>query len=203
MCRFLVVILLLGLALSTVASSPAMAQDLPGVSEGRYVSPQFGHSLAWDDSWRAERSVSRPGFDAFVLTNGVSEVVLSATTRYAGSTGFIATPEQCAQSSLRALNVKPGTTPTPLQDASEAADANVREIFWLEVAYDATDDTPMIAYVSCRPLGLRNGAMQTFIHLAPEADYATEKVNVDALLESYAPPALDLDQLDPGEWPMP
>lgn len=203
MRRIPVVIFMVVLMLTTASSPSALAQDFPGVRDGRYVSPQFGYSLAWDDDWQAERAVSRPGFEAVVISNGVSDVILSATTRFAGSTGFIATPEQCAQLSLRALNVKPGTTATPLQDASDAADANVREFFWLEVAYDTADDAPMIAYVSCRPLGLRNGAMQTFMHLAPAADYAAEKVTVDALLESYAPPALDLDQLDPGEWPMP
>lgn len=203
MRRFLIAVLIFVLMVTSIARSSVLAQDLPGVSEGRYVSPQFGYTLAWDDDWQAERAVSRPGFEAVVISNGVSDVILSATTRYAGSTGFMATPEQCAHLSLRALNVKPGTTPTPLQDANEAADVDVREIFWMEVAYDAADDTPMIAYVSCRPLGLRNGAMQTFLHLAPEADYATEKATVDALLASYAPPALDLDLLDPGEWALP
>lgn len=201
MRRSLIAVLILTLAV--ILSPSVTAQELPGVNDERYVSPQFGYSLAWDEDWQAERSISRSGFDALVLANGVSEVVLSATTRYAGSTGFMATPQQCAQSSLRALTAKPGTTPVVLHDASDAPDADVRDIFWMEVTYNTADGMPMIAYVSCRHLGLSNGAMQTFMHLSPEAAYAEEKAVVDVLLETYAPPTLDLDQLDPGEWPRP
>ena len=100
----------IGLLLVLVAGA-AMAQETPD-NDGSYVSPQFGYSLGWDEDWQVERSVSRPGFDALELSNGVSAVVLSATTRYAGSTGFIATPQQCAQLSLRAVKPKPGTTPS-------------------------------------------------------------------------------------------
>src|SRR5215212_8090998 len=82
-------------ALLAAAPVVAGAQELSGVSGSRYVSPQFGYSLQWDDAWQVDRALSRPGFDALVLSDGPSEVVLSATTGYAGATGFIASPEQC------------------------------------------------------------------------------------------------------------
>jgi len=87
-------------------------------------------------------------------------------------------------------------TGTPRQ----AAEGN---LFWMEVGYDAADGTPTRAYVSCRGLGLDNGAMQTFIHLAPARDYDMEVTAVDALLKGYEAPRLDLDRLDQGARPLP
>jgi len=191
-------------ALLAAAPVVAGAQELSGVSGSRYVSPQFGYSLQWDDAWQVDRALSRPGFDALVLSDGPSEVVLSATTGYAGATGFIASPEQCARQSLGALIARPGTQPTVLQDdTGTPRQAAEGDLFWMEVGYDATDGTPMTAYVSCRGLGLDNGAMQTFIHLAPARDYDAEVAAVDALLEGYAAPRLDLDRLDQGARPLP
>ena len=188
------------------ATSPimAVAQEYPGVSGSRYVSPQFGYGLTWDDAWQVDRALSRPGFDALVLTNGTSDVVLSATTGYAGATGFIASPEQCVEQSLGALIARPGTQPTGLKnDSGEPRQAAEGNLFWMVVGYDAADGTAMTAYVSCRGLGLQNGAMQMFIHLAPEAEYDAEETVVDALLDSYEAPRLDLDRLDQGARPEP
>ena len=61
----------------------------------------------------------------------------------------------------------------------------------------------MTAYVSCRGLGLGYGAMQTLIHLALTSEYDTEVIAVDALLEGYKAPRLDLDSLDWGARPEP
>ena len=61
----------------------------------------------------------------------------------------------------------------------------------------------MTAYVSCRGLGLENGAMQMFIHLAAAGEYDAEEIVVNALLESYEAPRLDLDRLDQGARPAP
>jgi hypothetical protein len=189
-----------------LATTPivAVAQEYPGVSGSRYVSPQFGYALTWDDAWQVDRARSRPGFDALVLTNGTSEVVLSATTGYAGATGFMATPEQCVEQSLDALIARPGTEPTVLQnDSGEPRQATEGNLFWMVVGYDAADSTAMTAYVSCRGLGLENGAMQTFIHLAAAGEYDAEEIVVNALLESYEAPRLDLDRLDQGARPAP
>jgi len=189
-----------------LAATPlvAAAQDNSGVSGSRYVSPQFGYSLRWDDAWQVDRALSRPGFDALVLSNGTSDVVLSATTGYAGATGFIASPEQCARQSLGALMARPGMQPTVLRDDTGAPrQAAEGSLFWMEVGYDAADGTAMTAYVSCRGLGLDNGAMQTFIHLAPASSYDKEVAAVDALLERYEAPRLDLDRLDQGASPLP
>ena len=189
-----------------LATTPivAVAQEYPGVSGSRYVSPQFGYALTWDDAWQVDRARSRSGFDALVLTNGTSEVVLSATTGYAGATGFMATPEQCVEQSLDALIARPGTEPTVLQnDSGEPRQAIEGNLFWMVVGYDAADSTAMTAYVSCRGLGLENGAMQTFIHLAAAGEYDAEEIVVNALLESYEAPRLDLDRLDQGARPAP
>jgi hypothetical protein len=191
-------------ALFSATPIVVVAQDFPGVSDSRYVSPQFGYSLRWNDAWQVDRALSRPGFDALMLSNGTSDVVLAATTGYAGASGFIASPEQCAQQSLGALMARPGTQPTVLRDDTgtprQAAEGN---LFWMEVGYDAADGMAMTAYVSCRGLGLDNGAMQTFIHLAPARDYDSEITEVDALLEGYEAPRLDLDRLDQGARPLP
>ncbi len=92
----------------------------------------------------------------------------------------------------------------PLQDDTgsprQGSEAN---LFWIEVGYAAADGAPMNAYVSCRGLGLSNGAMQTFIHLAPAQDYDAEVLTVDALLDAHEAPRLDLDQLDQGAGPIP
>jgi hypothetical protein len=189
-----------------LAATPivAVAQEYPGVSGSRYVSPQFGYSLEWNDAWQVDRTLSRPGFDALMLTNGTSDVVLSATTGYAGATGFVASPEQCVKQSLDALLARPGTQPTVLQDdTGEPRQATEGNLFWMVVRYDAADGTAMTAYVSCRGLGLDNGAMQTFIHLAASGEYDAEVIGVDALLESYEAPRLDLDRLDQGARPEP
>jgi hypothetical protein len=189
-----------------LAATPivAVAQEYPGVSDSHYVSPQFGYSLRWDDAWQVDRTLSRPGFDALVLSNGTSDVVLAATTGFAGATGFIASPEQCAQQSLGALIARPGTQPTVLRDDTGAPrQATEGNLSWMEVGYDAADGTTMTAYVSCRGLGLDNGAIQTFIHLAPARDYDNEVTGVDALLEGYEAPRLDLDRLDQGARPLP
>lgn len=99
---------------------------------------------------------------------------------------------------------RPGTTAFVRQDGTGAPmQADDGELFWMEVTYRAVDGTPMIAYVSCRSVGLRNGAMQTFLHLAPEPSYAAQSAAVDALLESYSAPTLDLDRLDQGTRPEP
>jgi hypothetical protein len=45
--------------------------------------------------------------------------------------------------------------------------------------------------------------MQTFIRLAPESEYDAEEITVDALLEGYEAPRLDLDRLDRGARPEP
>ena len=191
-------------ALLTATPNAAVAQEYPGVSGSRYVSPQFGYSLRWDDAWQVDRALSRPGFDALVLSNGTSDVVLTATTGFAGATGFIASPEQCAQQSLGALIARPGTQPTVLRDdTGTPRQATEGNLFWMEVGYDAADGTAMTAYVSCRGLGLDNGAMQTFIHLSPARDYDMEVTAVDALLEGYQAPRLDLDRLDQGAGPLP
>jgi hypothetical protein len=192
--------------MALLAATPivAVAQEYPGVPVSRYVSPQFGYSLRWDDAWQVDRALSRPGFDALVLSNGTSDVVLSATTGYAGATGFMASPEQCVKQSLGALVTRPGTQPTVLEDdTGTPRQATEGNLFWMEVGYDAADGTPMTAYVSCRGLGLGNGAMQTFIHLAPAGDYDAEVAAVDALLEGYEAPRLDLDRLDQGARPEP
>ncbi len=190
-----------------LATNPivAVAQEYPGVSGSRYVSPQFGYALQWDDAWQVDRALSRPSFDAIVLSNGTSDVVLSATTGYAGATGFVASPEQCVEQSLGAFMARPGTQPTVLlDDAGEPRQAAEGNLFWMVVGYDAADGTAMTAYVSCRGLGLDNGAMQTFIHLAAAGAYDAEEIAVDALLESYEAPRLDLDRLDraPGQSPL-
>jgi len=190
--------------LAPLLAAPTTAQFFPGVSDARYVSPRFGYALSWDDTWRLDRSISRPGFDGLVLSNGVSDVVLTATTGFAGTTGFIATPEQCVQQSLAALVRRPGTQPVPLQDeAGMPRQGSEPDLFWMEVGFAAADGAPMNAYVSCRGLGLSNGAMQTFIHLAPALDYDAEVLTVDALLDGYEAPRLDLDQLDQGAGPIP
>jgi hypothetical protein len=67
-------------------------------------------------------------------------------------------------------------------------------LFWMEVGYDATDGTRMTAYVSCCRIGMDDGAMQTFIHLAPAEDYYAERSAVDALWEGYEAPRLDLNR---------
>jgi len=189
-----------------LATTPiaAVAQAYPGVSGSRYASPQFGYALTWDDAWQVDRALSRPGFDALVLTNETSDVVLSATSGYAGATGFMASPEQCVEQSLGALIARPGTQPTVLKnDTGEPRQAAEGNFFWTVVGYDAADGTAMTAYVSCRGLGLENGAMQTFIHLAPAGEYDAEEIVVDALLDSYQAPRLDLDRLDQGARPEP
>ena len=186
------------------APTVAVAQEQPGVSGSRYVSPQFGYALRWDDAWQVDRALSRPGFDVLVLTNGTSDVVLSATTGYAGATGFMASPEQCVEQSLSALIALPGTQPSVLEDNSGKPRQGMEgNLFWMEVGYDAADGTAMTAHVSCRGLGLGNGAMQTFIHLAPADEYDAEAIVVDALLEAYEAPRLDLDRLDQGPRPEP
>src|SRR5215210_4002287 len=204
MRRMFVLVIASVVALLTATPIVAVAQEYPGVSGSRYVSPQFGYSLRWDDTWQVDRALSRPGFDALVLSNGTSDVVLSASTGYAGATGFMASPEQCVEQSLGALVARPGTQPTVLEDDTgkprQGAEGN---LFWMEVGYDAEDGTAMTAYVSCRGLGLGNGAMQTFIHLAPARDYDMEVTAVDALLEGYQAPRLDLDRLDQGARPLP
>ena len=59
----------------------------------------------------------------------------------------------------------------------------------------------MTAYVSCRGLDLGNGAMQTLIHLASTSECDAEEIAVDALLEGYKAPPLDLDRLERGARP--
>jgi hypothetical protein len=59
----------------------------------------------------------------------------------------------------------------------------------------------MTAYVSCRGLGLGNGATQTLIHLALTSEYDAEVIAGDALLEGYKAPPIDLDRLDRGARP--
>jgi hypothetical protein len=178
---------------------PAAAQNFPGVSGTRYVSPQFGYELQWDDSWQAERSLSRPGFDALALSNGTSYVVLATATGDAAATGFVASPEQCVQQALSAIIVQPGTQPVLREDASGApSQGNEDGLVWLEFNYAAFDGSLMVAYVSCEDIGLGDGAMQTLIHSAPERDYDAEVIAVDALLAGYEAPRFDLDQLDPA-----
>jgi hypothetical protein len=191
-------------ALLATTPTVAVAQEYPGVSGSRYVSPQFGYALEWDDACQVDRALSLPGFDALVLTDGTSDVVLSATTGYAGATGLVASPEQCVKQSLDALMARPGTQPTVRQDdTGEPRQAAEGNLFWMVVGYDTADGTAMTAYVSCRGLGLDNGAMQTFIRLAPESEYDAEEITVDALLEGYEAPRLDLDRLDRGARPEP
>jgi hypothetical protein len=191
-------------ALLATTPTVAVAQEYPGVSGSRYVSPQFGYALEWDDAWQVDRALSLPGFDALVLTDGTSDVVLSATTGYAGATGLVASPEQCVEQSLGALMARPGTQPTVRQDdTGEPRQAASGNLFWMVVGYEAADGTAMTAYVSCRGLGLDNGALQTFIHFAPESEYDAEEIAVDALLEGYEAPRLDLDRLDRGARPEP
>jgi hypothetical protein len=94
---------------------------------------------------------------------------------------------------------RPGTQPTVRQDdTGEPLQAASGNLFWMVVGYEAADGTAMTAYVSCRGLGLDNGALQTFIHLAPESEYDAEEIAVDVLLEGYEAPRLDLDRLDRG-----
>lgn len=85
MRRLLLSVLLM--ALFAAAHPSASAQEMPGLGETRYISPQFGYGLEWDDAWHVERSLSRPGFEALVLSNDTSQVALSATTGFAGATG--------------------------------------------------------------------------------------------------------------------
>ncbi len=73
----------------------------------------------------------------------------------------------------------------------------------MEIGYDTADGVAMTAYVSCRQLGLDNGATQMFIHHAPARDYDLEVTQVDSLLESCEAPRLDLDRLDQGTRPEP
>jgi hypothetical protein len=200
--------LLLALAIlllvAPLTSATTAAQALPGVAGNRYVSPQFGYSLQWDKAWQVDRSLTRPGFDALQLSNGTSEFVLSSTTGYAGATGLVANPEQCVESSAAALVTRPGTQPALLQDESgQPRQSSEADLAWVEVGYDDLDGTPMIAYVSCKLLGLQNGLMQTVIHLSLEQSYDAEANAVDALLEGYRAPHLDLDQLDQGPGPEP
>ncbi len=110
--------LISSLVVTMLAVVPSTAQDNTGVADSRYVSPQFGYALQWDDGWQVDRTLSRRGFDALVLSNGTSDIVLSATTGFAGATGIIASPEQCAQQSLGALITRPGRQPTVLRDDS-------------------------------------------------------------------------------------
>jgi hypothetical protein len=202
--RWLFVLAMASFMALLTAPTVAVAQEQPGVLGSRYVSPQFGYALRWDDAWQVDRALSRPGFDALVLTNGTSEVVLSATTGYAGATGIMASPEQCVEQSLGALIARPGTQPTVLEDdAGKPRQGTEGNLFWMEVGYDAADGTALTAYVSCRGLGLDNGAMQTFIHLAPAGDYDADVTAVDTLLEGYEAPRLDLDRLDQGPRPEP
>jgi hypothetical protein len=192
------------LLVAPLTGFPAAAQAFPGVAGDRYVSPQFGYSLQWDEPWEVDRSLSRPGFDALALSNGTSEFVLSSTTGFAGATGYVASPEQCVESSVRALITRPGTQPALLQDeAGQPRQNSEADLAWVEVGYDDLDGTPMVAYVSCQILGLPSGLMQTIIHLAPEQSYDAEAVIVDALLDRYQAPHLDLDQLDQGPAPEP
>src|SRR5215216_7273784 len=136
--RWLFVLAMASFMALLTAPTVAVAQEQPGVLGSRYVSPQFGYSLRWDDAWQVDRSLSRPGFDAVVLSNGTSDVVLAATTGYAGATGFIASPEQCARQSLGALIARPGMQPTVLRDDTGAPrQAAEGSLFWLEVGYDA------------------------------------------------------------------
>src|SRR5215211_3840987 len=197
--RWLFVLAMASFMALLTAPTVAVAQEQPGVLGSRYVSPQFGYALEWDDAWQVDRALSRPGFDALVLTDGTSDVVLSATTGYAGATGLVARPEQCVKQSLGALMARPGTQSTVRQDdTGEPRQAVEGNLFWMVVGYDAADGTAMTAYISCRGLGLDNGAMQTFIHLAAAGEYDAEEIAVDALLESYQAPWLDLIASRPG-----
>src|SRR4051812_6022007 len=122
------------LIVSPLTDASVAAQELPGVTGNRYVSPQFGYSLQWDKLWQVDRSLSRPGFDALEPSNGTSEFVLSATTGFAGSTGFVANPEQCVEASTGALITRPGTRPSLLQDESGQPRQNSEaDLAWVEV----------------------------------------------------------------------
>jgi hypothetical protein len=41
-----------------------------GVGGNTYISPNFGYSLTWNDTWTVLGEVSEPGFDQITLTNG-------------------------------------------------------------------------------------------------------------------------------------
>src|SRR5690349_9713849 len=77
------------ISLLLVVPGPLTQPSAAQVSGNTWVSPQFGFSMSWDDTWFVVDETSTPDYDRVVVTNGLTYCTLvggpdSSTTAEAG-----------------------------------------------------------------------------------------------------------------------
>jgi hypothetical protein len=117
-----------------------------------YTSPTYGYSLTWDPSWHMRTETSANGVDQLTLTNGASNVVLTAAVAFAGQ------PAPCLQemvsrlksdTSYRGVQAGPGANGKPLagSDATRSW-----AVYLADHVVSGESPRPVAEYLECRTL---------------------------------------------------
>jgi quercetin dioxygenase-like cupin family protein len=163
--------------------TPTVAAGVQGTT---YVSPTFGYSLSWDETWTVVGETSLDGSDILQLNNGVSDVYFQSYGNYTGD------PAACVASIAEQLpnnegwaNVEPMRTasgdPIAGSDATRAY-----AVYTFNYTAEGTT-TEFVEYLECRAI-VPGQSILVITQLAPRDAYPGQVEPMRLLLEGLVMP---------------
>lgn len=169
-----------------------------GSDGGIYVSPSYGYSIEYDDSWTVKADESQGGYDTLELDSEGSSFYLE------GVPGFDGDIETCLDAQLDSFENAQYVEDFALiedenGDPIQAVDADsAYALMQVTITTEEGDTGDLAVYVECRPLQ-EDTAVLVITQIMAPADYESELERKDALVAT-----LDMDgveQVEPGETP--
>lgn len=171
-----------------------------GGDNGVYVSPSYGYSIEYDDSWSVEADESQGGYDLLQLESDGSSFYLEGVPDFEGDI------ETCLDAQIDSYESQTFVDDFALiedenGDPIEAVDdESAYALFQVTVTTDEGDTGDLAVYVECRPLQAETAVLVITQIMAP-SDYEDELARKDDLVAT-----IDMDgvePVDPNETPAP
>lgn len=169
-----------------------------GGEEGVYVSPSYGYSIEYDESWSVVADESQGGYDTLKLDSEGSTFYLE------GVPGFDGDIETCLDAQLNSFqdpqyvddfSMIEDENGDPIQDIT---DDSAYALLQVTITTESGETGDLAVYLECRPLQ-EDTAVLVITQIMGLSDYESELERKDALVAT-----LDMDgveQVEPGETP--
>jgi predicted metalloprotease len=170
-----------------------------GSDDGVYVSPSYGYSIEYDDSWSVEADESQGGYDMLQLESDGSSFYLEGIPAYDGDI------ETCLDEQVGSFEDAQYVDDFELIEDENGDPIQVVEddsayaLMQVTVTTEEGDSGDLVVYVECRPLQ-EDTAVLVITQIMPPADYESELERKDALVDTLD--MAGVEQVQPGETPV-
>ncbi len=173
------------LAVEITTPTPALPTAEAASPSNRYVSPSYGFSFTWDDSWQVTDETSENGLDILSLDNGSAFASLYGESWVPGSV-------TCVEWNVQAFAALDVYTDVEIVDSTTSADGRSTAVVTLTF-WDNGNAVPFTLHLHCSPLPTNSNAVVTLAIFVQTDLAAAQESAIAALIAGVDPAGADAD----------